>query len=84
MLPGPGGGSAGADDGAVDAPQVVVDAACVVQFVEQGGDDAAPGAVSTPGVEAVEDGLPGAVLTGDDNAQPAAIRIPSPKTADGD
>lgn len=36
----------------------------VVQFVEQRGDGAVGGAVSAPGVEAVEDGFPGAVTLG--------------------
>src|SRR5262245_13956338 len=44
----PGGGAAGADARAVDAPQVVVDEALVVQLVKQGGDEAGQGAVLAP------------------------------------
>ena len=52
---------AGPDDGAIDTPEVVVDLALVVQFVQQRGDDPDPGAVRPPPVEAFEDRLPGAV-----------------------
>src|SRR5262245_63039123 len=57
----PGRRPAGADDGAVDAPQVVVELAGVVQFVQQRGDNADPGAVGAPAGEAIGGGLPGAV-----------------------
>src|SRR5271166_1184655 len=53
--------SAGPDDGGVDTPQVMVDLALVIQVVQQRGDDADPGAVLTPTVEARENRLPGAV-----------------------
>src|SRR5262245_9077430 len=52
---------AGPDDGAVDAPKVVVDLAFVVEFVQQRGNDPDPGAVGPPPIEALEDRLPGAV-----------------------
>src|ERR1044072_7055588 len=58
LFPRPGGSPAGPDDRAVDAPEVVVEQALVVQFVEQRGDDADPGALATPGIEAAEHGLP--------------------------
>ena len=39
----------------------MIDLALVIQFVQQRSDDADPGAVLTPTVEAREDRLPGAV-----------------------
>src|SRR5947209_20395116 len=54
----PWGCPAGADGGAVDTPQVVIDEALVVQLVQQRGDKTDPGAVLTAGVEAVPNGLP--------------------------
>lgn len=60
-----GGRPAGPDDRAVDAPQVGVDPAVVVQFIQQRGDDAGPGAVAAPAVEAVVGRLPGAVALGE-------------------
>src|SRR5205823_13917042 len=38
----PGGSSARPDDSAIDTPQVVIDEALVVQFVQQRGDDTNP------------------------------------------
>src|SRR4051795_12618175 len=57
----PGGRPAGSDDGTVDAPEVVVDLASVIQFVQQRGDDASPGAVLSPPVEGLEGRLPGSI-----------------------
>src|SRR3954451_23237702 len=51
----PGRRSAGPDDGAIDTPEVVVNRPSVVPFIPQGGDDAGPGAVLAPTVEARED-----------------------------
>src|SRR5215207_9717355 len=56
-----GGSPAGADDGAIDTPQVVVDLAFLIQFVQQRGDDAGPSAVLAPAGEAMVDGFPRAV-----------------------
>ena len=42
----------------------MVEQALVVQFVEQRGDDADPGAIATPGIEAAEHGLPRPVVLG--------------------
>src|SRR3954452_4699275 len=53
--------SAGPNDGAIDTPEVVVNLPSVVQFSQQRGDDAGPGAVLAPTVEAREDRLPGAI-----------------------
>lgn len=61
IFPPSGGRSAGADDGTVDTPEVVIDLLLVVQFVEQRGDDPDPGAVLPPSVETLEDRLPGTV-----------------------
>src|SRR5262249_48543431 len=57
----PRGGSAGAVDGGIDAPQVALDEALAVQAEQQGVEGLGPGAVLAPAVEAVVDGLPGAV-----------------------
>src|SRR5262245_14903128 len=57
----PGGGPAGADDGGVHEPEVAVEEALVVQAEQQGVEDLGPGAVLTPAVEAVVDGLPGPI-----------------------
>src|SRR6516162_7259526 len=61
----PGGRSAGPDDGTIDTPQVVINEALVVQLVQQRGDNANPGAVLAPGVEAVPNGLPRPVTFGE-------------------
>src|SRR6516165_5806949 len=75
----PGGSSAGSDNGTVDAPQVVVDLALVVQFVEQRRDDAVPGAVLTPAVEPIVVCLPGAVALG--KITPRCPGMENPKDA---
>src|SRR5262249_10816870 len=59
----PGGRGVGAVDGAVEAPQVALDDAGAVQGEQQGVEDLGPGAVLAPAVEAVVDGLPGAVAS---------------------
>src|SRR5258707_4362567 len=65
------GSPTGADDGAVDAPQVVVNQALVIQFVQEPGDDTDPRAVPAPAVEAVVNGFP----------RPIAIREVAPGSA---
>src|ERR1041384_440794 len=60
----PTGAAGGAGDGAVDAPQVVVDLALVVALVQQGGVQPGPGAVAPPAVEAGVNGVPFAVAFG--------------------
>src|SRR5262245_36284693 len=60
----PGGGSAGAVDGGIDAPQVALDEAAPIQAEQQGVEDVGPGAILAPAVEAVVNGLPGAVPFG--------------------
>ncbi len=44
---------AGPNDGAIDTPEVVVDLALVVQFVQQRGGDPDPGAVLPPPIEGI-------------------------------
>src|SRR6267154_932519 len=58
---GAGSRTAGPNDGTIDTPQVVVDSPLIIQFVQQGGNEANPGAVFTPTVEELEHRLPGAV-----------------------
>ena len=55
----------GSNDRAIDTPKVVVDLTPVVEFVQERGGDADPGAVLTPPIEGREDRLPGAVTLGE-------------------
>jgi len=48
----------GTDDGGIDAPQVAVDEALLVQPEQESIEDLGPGAILAPAVEAVVDGLP--------------------------
>src|SRR5258708_5356399 len=66
-----------ADDGAIDTPQVVVDKALVIQFVQQRGDHAVPGAVLAPSIEGVEHRLPGPVPFG--KVTPRGTRVQDPE-----
>src|SRR5262249_25800320 len=52
---GAGGRPAGSDNRPIDALQVAIDLAAVVQFLEQRGSDPNPGAALTPAIEAAED-----------------------------
>src|SRR5262249_41269218 len=54
----------GTGDGAVDAPQVVIEKPLVVALVQQGRVEARPGAVAPPALEAAVDGVPWAVAFG--------------------
>src|SRR3954471_11536593 len=60
----PGGNATGHDDRTIDAPEVLIDEALFIQFVQQRGDHTIPGAVLTPSIEVVEHGLPGPVPFG--------------------
>src|SRR5258708_6856149 len=57
----PSGGRVGAVDGAVETPQIAVDEARSIELEQQRVKDLGPCAVFTPAVEAVVDGLPGAI-----------------------
>src|SRR5262249_40250038 len=72
----PGGGSAGAVDGGIDAPQVALDEAAPIQAEQQGVEDVGPGAVLAPAVEAVVDGLPGAVALRGGGPGGAGVQVP--------
>jgi hypothetical protein len=54
----------------------MVDQARVVRFVQQRGDDADPGAVAAPAVEAAEDGLPRPVTLGEVTPRRAGVQDP--------
>jgi hypothetical protein len=54
----------------------MVDQARVVQFVQQRGDDADPGAVAAPAVEAGEDGLPRPVTLREVTPRRAGVQDP--------
>jgi hypothetical protein len=51
----------GAADGAIETPQIAVDAAGLVELEQQGLEDPGPGAVLAPAVETIIDRLPGAI-----------------------
>jgi hypothetical protein len=79
----PGGSSAGADDGGIDAPQVAVEEAPLVQAEQEGVEDLGPGAVPAPAVEAVVDGLPGAVALGGVGPRGAGVQVPEDAVDEG-
>src|SRR5262245_17288964 len=60
----PRGGGVSPVDGAIEAPQVALDDFGLVELEQQGVEDLRPSAVLAPTVEAVVDGLPGAVTSG--------------------
>src|SRR5436309_15791997 len=62
--------------GAVEAPQVAVDEAVAVELQQQGVEDLGPGAVLAPAVEAVVDGLPGAVARRGVGPGGAGVQVP--------
>jgi hypothetical protein len=66
----------GAIDGAVEAPEVAFDEAGLVQSQQQGVEDFGPRAILAPAVEAVVDGLPGAVTLGGIGPRSAAVQVP--------
>jgi len=66
----------GAVDGAIEAPQVAVDEAGLVQVQQQGIEDFGPGAVLAPAVEAVVDGLPRAIALGSVGPGGAGMQVP--------
>ena len=66
----------GPNDRTIDTPKVVVDLAAVVEFVQERGGDADPGAVLTPPVEGREDRLPGAVAIGEITPGGAGMQDP--------
>jgi hypothetical protein len=72
----PAGGAGGADDGGIDHPQVAAELAVLVEVVQKGGEDLGPGAVLAPAVEAVVDGLPGAVAARDVASGGAGVQPP--------
>src|SRR5436309_13817589 len=76
FFPPSGRSPAGPDDGAVDAPQVVIDLALVVQFVQQRGGDPGPSAIPAPPIEPGKDGLPGPVALGEIAPGRAGVQDP--------
>src|SRR4051812_43481099 len=75
----PGRCAAGPDDGGVHTPQVATQVAVPVEVVQEFGKDGGPGAVLAPLVEAVVDGLPGAVAFGD--VAPGSAGVQDPQDA---
>src|SRR5581483_11659886 len=72
----PGGGRVGAADGAVEAPQVALKDAGLVELTQEGVVNLGPGAVLAPAVEAIVDGLPGAVALGGVGPGSAGVQVP--------
>src|SRR5438128_1486031 len=72
----PSGGRVGAVDGAVETPQIAVDEARLIELEQQSVKDLGPGAVLTPAVEAVVDGLPGAVTLRRVGPGGASMQVP--------
>ena len=77
LFPPSGGSPTGPDDGTVDAPQVVVELALVVQLVQERGDDANPSAIPPPSVESGKHGLPWSVGLGE--VTPGRTGVQDPK-----
>ena len=77
LFPPSGGSPTGPDDGTVDAPQVVVELALVVQLVQERGDDANPSAIPPPSVESGKHGLPWSVALGE--VTPGRTGVQDPK-----
>src|SRR5438477_387437 len=71
-----GARAAGPDDRPIDAPQVAVDPAAVVQFVEQRGGDPDPWAIAAPAMEAAEDRRPGPLALGEVAPRRAGMQDP--------
>src|SRR5262249_38158356 len=72
----PGGRDVGPVDGAVETPEVPLNDAGSVQLEQQGVEDLGPGAVLPPAVEAVVDGLPGAVAPWGVGPGGAGVQVP--------
>src|SRR4051794_35858824 len=72
----PGGSLVGTNDRGIDAPQVAVDEPGLIELQQQGVEDLGPGAVLAPAVEAVVDGLPGAVARGGVGPGGAGVQVP--------
>src|SRR6516164_4099132 len=72
----PGGSRPGPIDGGIDTPQVPLDEAAMIQPQQQGVEDLGPSAVLAPAVEAVVDGLPGAVALGGVLPGRAGVQVP--------
>jgi hypothetical protein len=72
----PSGRSRGTDDGRIDQPQVTVDQSRFVQAEQQDIEDGGPGAILTPEVEAVVNGLPGAIAFGQIAPGGAGMQMP--------
>jgi hypothetical protein len=72
-------GAGGANDGGVEAPQVVADEPLAVAAVKQEGENLVPGSVTPPGVETPISGLPGAIALG--KVAPGGARVENPQDA---
>src|SRR5262249_33478637 len=66
----------GATVGGIEAPQVTLDAAGAVEIEQQRVEDFGPRAVLAPAVEAVVDGLPGAVAPWGVGPGGAGVQVP--------
>jgi hypothetical protein len=73
----------GAVDGAIETPQIAVDEASLVELQQQSVQDLGPGAVLTPAVEAIVDGLPGAVTLRRVGPGSASMQVPKDAVNEG-
>src|SRR3954453_12502042 len=79
----PSGGRVGAVDGAVETPQLAIDEARLVELEQESVKDLGPGAVLAPTIEAVVDGLPGAVTFRRVGPGGASMQVPKNAVNEG-
>lgn len=65
------------NNGASDAPQAMAEATVAFQVVEEMREEFGPGAIRSPTIKAVVDGLPGAIAFG--NVPPRSSRVQDPE-----
>jgi hypothetical protein len=75
----PPGGASAADDGGVDEPELAAQAAVALEVIEQPGEELGPHPILAPAIEAVVDGLPGAVAFRD--IAPGGAGVEDPEDA---
>src|SRR6266545_3302535 len=71
-----GGRGMGPVNGAIEAPEVALDDFGLVELEQQGVENLGPGAVLAPAVEAVVDGLPGAVASWRIGPRGTRVQVP--------
>ncbi len=69
-------GTAGADNGGIDKPQVVPQAAALLQVLQKKGENFGQGAIAAPAAEAAIDGLPGTIALRDVPPRRTGVQAP--------